>query len=99
MYDVRAKVVDALVMAGVSKEHIAEIRNGAQIYGEGGILDSIGLVRLIGGVSLGFEDLGIDMFDMLESLDMEAATAFSDMKSIVEFTERVLSEKMSEVGL
>ncbi|MGJ8628486.1 MAG: hypothetical protein ACSHXB_16110 [Sulfitobacter sp.] len=100
MFDVTAKVTEALsnalTLAGLSKEDSARVMNGAQIYGDNGLLDSVGLVRLIGGVSLGFEDLGVDMFDMLEMLDENPAEVFTDKASIIEFTSRALSEVLLE---
>ncbi|WP_429933056.1 hypothetical protein [Agrobacterium vitis] len=96
MYDVTAKVSDALVMAGLGKEQIARAMAGGQIYGNTGVLDSLGLVRLIGGISIGFEELGIDMFDMLEALDANPAEVFTDVPSIVRFTQSVLTSVLAE---
>ena len=101
MFDITAKVTDALknalVMTGLGKEDIAQIMDGHEIYGDQGLLDSMGLVRLIGGVSLGFEDLGLDMFDMLEALDANPAEVFADTTSIIRFTSRVVAEVLAEV--
>lgn len=100
MLDVTPKVTDALqqalVMTGLDRTDIARAMDGASIYGERGMLDSMGLVRLIGGVSLGFEDLGIDMFDMLEALDANPAEVFADRPSIVAFASRVLGDLLVE---
>ena len=100
MLDVTAKVTDALrnalIMTGLGKDDIAHVMAGGQIYGERGLLDSMGLVRLIGGVSLGFEDLGLDMFDMLEALDANPGEVFADKASIVAFTSRVVAEVLAE---
>lgn len=102
MFDVTEKVTEALknalILAGLDKSDCARVMNGAQIYGDHGLLDSVGLVRLIGGVSLGFEDLGVDMFDMLEALDANPADVFIDKASIIAFTTRVLTEVMAEQG-
>ncbi|MEP4199144.1 MAG: hypothetical protein ABJL99_26255 [Aliishimia sp.] len=100
MFDVTAKVTEALgnalTLAGLSKDECSQVMNGAQIYGDDGLLDSVGLVRLIGGVSLGFEDLGVDMFDMLEALDANPADVFADKASIIAFTTNVLNEMLEE---
>lgn len=100
MLDVTAKVTEALrnalIMTGLGKDDIAHAMSGGQIYGERGLLDSLGLVRLIGGVSLGFEDLGLDMFDMLEVLDANPSEVFADKESIIAFTSRVVSEVLED---
>jgi hypothetical protein len=100
VYDVTAKVSEALsnalVMAGLGRQDVIDVMAGGQIYGENGLLDSVGLVRLIGGITLGFEDLGIDMFDMLEALDANPAEVFTDKANIMAFTTRVLSEVLQE---
>jgi hypothetical protein len=100
VFDATARVTcalnNALIMTGLSRDEVAAVMVGGPIYGERGVLDSMGLVRLIGGVSLGFEDLGVDMFDMLEALDSNPAEVFADKASIVAFTTRVLTEVLSE---
>ena len=100
MYDIQAKVTEALsnamIMSGLPKRDITNVMNGATIYGDDGVLDSVGLVRLIGGVSVGFEDLGIDMFDMLEEMAANPAEVFSTKASILEFTSRVLQDALLE---
>ncbi len=101
MFDITAKVTEALrnalTLAGLDRDEVARVMAGGQIYGDNGVLDSMGLVRLIGGVSLGFEDLGVDMFDMLEALDSNPAEVFADKASIIAFTTRVLGEVLAEM--
>lgn len=100
MYDIEAKALEALknamIMSGLPKRDIANVLGGAMIYGETGLLDSVGLVRFIGGVSVGFEDLGIDMFDMLEEMAANPAEVFASKDSILAFITPILQDALAE---
>lgn len=98
MTDIYSRIDEALTMAGLHPTQIASIRAGGTIYGEDGQVDSLGLVRLISAVSTGFEDLGVDMFDMMADLDVEAVEAFADRDSIHSFLARVLAQRPAEVA-
>ena len=86
------KIAEAMVMAGLTPRHVAEAQAGAAVYGHDGMLDSLGLVRLIGAMSGSLEEHGVDMFDMLQALDVEAVDAFASFASIRTFLGRVLAE-------
>lgn len=90
------KIDDAMIMSGLTAQQVNQARAGAAIFGDNGLLDSLGLVRLISAVSTSFEDVGIDMFDMLVDLDVEAVEAFASRQSIHDFLTRVVGSKMAE---
>ena len=93
MPDVRARILDALAMAGLSSSEIAAVKGGTPIYGDAGIVDSLGLVRLVSAVSSSFEDFGVDMFDLLLEFDLEAASAFATLPAIEGFLGRALTPR------
>lgn len=97
MQEIYTRIDDALTMAGLHSKQVAEIQAGAQIYGDTGMVDSLGLVRLISAVSTGFEDMGVDMFDMMAELDDEAIEIFADRASIHAFLVRALPAKTLEM--
>ncbi len=96
MQNVYARIDDALIMAGLPASQITQIKAGAEIYGDNGLIDSLGLVRLISAVSTGFEDMGVDMFDMMAELDVEAVEAFANRESIYAFLARILPAQLQE---
>lgn len=95
MIDIYARIDDALAMSGLKPAQIAAIKSGAPIYGDTGQVDSLGLVRLISAVSTGFQELDIDMFDMMADLDVEAIDAFADRESIHAFLTRFLATRQA----
>lgn len=98
MTDFYTKIDDALIMAGLSSAQVSLIKAGAPIFGDAGQLDSLGLVRLISAVSTGFEDVGVDMFDMMFDLDVEAIDAFATRDTIHAFLTRVVGTQLSAVA-
>jgi acyl carrier protein len=98
MTDIYSRIDEALIMSGLKAAQIEAIKAGAPIYGDNGQVDSLGLVRLISAVSSSFEDRGVDMFDMMADLDVEAVEAFADRASIHAFVSRFVSETESEVA-
>lgn len=98
MTDIYTRIDEALIMTGLSTKQVVAIQAGAPIYGDNGQLDSLGLVRLISAVSTGFEDQGVDMFDMMTELDVEAIEAFASRESIHAFLTRVLASRQTEVA-
>lgn len=96
MPDVRTRILDALAMAGLSPSEITAVKGGTPIYGDAGIVDSLGLVRLVSAVSSSFEDLGVDMFDLLLEFDLEAASAFATLPAIEGFLSRTLGSPAAE---
>lgn len=92
--NLNAKISDAMVMAGLSRSEIGKINEGHQIFGEAGLIDSLRLVRLISAISTSFEELNIDMFDMMVELDVEAIDAFAFKSNLVAFLERVTEAKL-----
>ena len=98
MINLDTKINDAMVMAGLSRGEITKINNGDQIFGKAGLIDSLRLVRLISAVSTGFEELDIDMFDMMVELDVEAIDAFAYRSNLVAFLERVTADKLQTVA-
>lgn len=89
---------DAMVMAGLGSRQIDDIRAGAAVYGDTGQLDSLGLVRLIGALGQTLEERGIDLFDMMQVLDLEATAAFASLASIRSFVARILRDTSVEVA-
>lgn len=83
---------DAMVMAGLHPHQIQRIADGGPIYGDGGEVDSLGLVRLIGALGQTLEEHGIDLFDMMQVLDIEAADAFASLASLEAFVTRILAD-------
>lgn len=97
MIDIYSRIDEALAMSGLQPAQLAAIKAGAPIYGEAGQVDSLGLVRLISAVSTGFQELDIDMFDMMADLDVEAIEAFADRESIHAFLTRFLATRQVAV--
>jgi len=89
---------DAMIMAGLQPGQIEEITAGGAIFGETGQLDSLGLVRLIGALGQTLEERGIDLFDMMQVLDLEATDAFASLASIRAFVLRILADTPAEVA-
>lgn len=85
------KIAEAMEMAGLSARNIAAAQAGATVYGDDGMIDSLGLVRLIGAISGSLEEHGVDMFDMLQALDVQAVDAFASFASIRAFLDQVLT--------
>ena len=98
MTDIYSRIDEALIMSGLKPAQIAAIQGGAPIYGDNGQVDSLGLVRLISAVSSSFEDCGVDMFDMMADLDVEAVEAFADRASIHAFVSRFVTGAESRVA-
>jgi acyl carrier protein len=96
--DLDRMIGDAFVMAGLQPRQIAHIAAGGAIYGDAGQLDSLGLVRLIGALGETLEGRGIDLFDMMQVLDLEATEAFASVASIRAFVMRILSGTSIEVA-
>jgi acyl carrier protein len=96
--DLNRLIQDAMIMAGLQAEQIDEITAGGAIYGEAGQLDSLGLVRLIGALGQTLEDRGIDLFDMMQVLDLEATEAFASLASIQSFVLRIMPATSAEVA-
>lgn len=96
MTDVKARILEALTMAGLGASDIAAVRAGTPIYGDEGVVDSLGLVRVVSAVSTGFEDRGVDMFDLLLECDLDAAAAFSTLPAIEAFIGQALADRAPE---
>ncbi|WGW04521.1 hypothetical protein [Tropicibacter oceani] len=96
MTDIYSRIDEALLMCGLQPAQVVAIKAGAPIYGDNGQVDSLGLVRLISAVSTGFQDMGVDMFDMMADLDVEAIEAFADRDSIHAFLMRFLKDRQPE---
>lgn len=96
--DLNSKIAEAMVIAGLSRHDIAKIDAGHQIFGEAGLIDSLCLVRLISAISSGFEELDIDMFDMLVELDVEAIDAFASKATLLAFLERIVDSRIRSVA-
>lgn len=98
MTDIYTRIDEAMVISGLKPAQIEAIIAGAPIYGDSGQVDSLGLVRLISAVSSSFEDIGVDMFDMMADLDVEAVEAFADRASIHAFVSRFVPCDETEVA-
>lgn len=98
MINLDSKINDALIMAGLSRPEIRKINDGATIFGSAGLLDSLRLVRLVSAISTGFEELDIDIFDMMVELDVETIDAFASRDTLLAFLERVVAEKCQPVA-
>jgi hypothetical protein len=91
------KIAEAMLMAGLSARLVEAARAGATVYGDDGMIDSLGLVRLIGAMSGSLEEHGVDMFDMLQALDVQAVDAFASFASIRAFLDQVLTTSTEAV--
>ena len=91
MTDLYSRIDEAFIMAGLQPQQISAIQSGAPIFGDNGQVDSLGLVRLISAVSSSFDDMGVDMFDMMADLDVEAVDAFASRETVHAFLTRVLA--------
>lgn len=98
MTDIYTRIDEAMIMSGLTSSQIKAIQDGAPIFGDNGQLDSLGLVRLISAVSSNFQDLEVDMFDMMEDLDVEAVDAFANRESIHAFVSRFVTAPAATVA-
>lgn len=92
----KQQIQNALVMVGLHQEQITNIQNGAPIVGDLGVLDSLGLVRLISALGAELEDQDIDLFDLLHDMDVSPDQAFSSHASISQFLRQVTLAPVAE---
>ncbi|WP_028003877.1 hypothetical protein [Sinorhizobium meliloti] len=84
MLEAKAAIRLSLEQIGLGPNRINDIFAGTQIFGPTGVLNSLELVHFIASLS---EELHIDVFVLMDDLDITSSTVFQNIDGLSRFIE------------
>lgn len=84
MPDAKTAIRLCLEQTGLGPNRINDIFAGTQIFGTAGVLNSLELVQFIASLS---EELHIDVFVLMDDLDITSSTVFQNIDGLSRFIE------------
>jgi len=84
MPDAKTAINLSLQQIGLGPNRIKDIFAGTQIFGTAGVLNSLELVHFIASLS---EELHVDVFVLIDDLDITSSTVFQNIDGLCRFIE------------
>ncbi|WP_320203666.1 hypothetical protein [Agrobacterium rosae] len=89
MPDAKTAINLSLQQIGLGPNRIKDIFAGTQIFGTAGVLNSLELVHFIASLS---EELHVDVFVLIDDLDITSSTVFQNIDGLCRFIESKIKQ-------